>query len=278
MTHLATETSIELGSPIELYDFRYFDSEWNYTSGDTEFYDLVTDKTYLPIALSRANLEFSSDFSRGSLPLVMQYDTPFLDLFRAAAPSGVVSMTVRRVHRLDGDVEIITMWKGRVLNINWSGSEAQLSCQSIRSGFQRFALRRQFQFNCSHVLYGPGCEVDKTLFDLSGTVTAVSGATISISGVSAFAAGYFSGGYVEYSNSALITPERRMIKSNSGGSNAIVLVSPPLNLLVGSTAVAYPGCDHSLATCAAKFTNSDNYGGFPHTPTNKGPFGGETIY
>ena len=278
MTHLATETSIESGSPIELYDFRYFDSEWNYTSGDTEFYDSVTDKTYSPIALSRGNLEFSSDFSRGELTLVMQYDTPFLDLFRAATPSGVVSLTVRRVHRLDGDVEIITVWKGRVLNINWVGSEAQLSCQSIRSGFQRFALRRQFQFGCAHVLYGTGCEVDKTLFDLSGAVTAVSGVTISISGVSAFAAGYFAGGYVEYSNSALITPERRMIKSNPGGSNAIILVSPPLNLLVGSTAVAYPGCDHSLATCHSKFDNSANYGGFPHTPTNKGPFSGETIY
>lgn len=278
MTFQAKESSVELGTPVELYDFGYLASEWNYTSGDVEFYDSVADKTYMPIAITRGSLEFSSDFSRGSLDLAMQYDVPFLDLFRTAAPSGIVSMTVRKFHRLDDANEIITVWKGRVLNVNWVGSEAQLTCQSIRSSLLRFGLRRQFQFNCSHVLYGDGCSVNKTLFDVTGNVTAISGSTVSVVGVNAFSANYFAGGYIEYTNSALITPDRRMIASNPGSSNSLVLVSPPLNLLTGTAAIVYPGCDHSLTTCESKFSNSANFGGFPHTPTNKGPFSGETIY
>jgi uncharacterized phage protein (TIGR02218 family) len=278
MTFTTNESSVESGSPIELYSFGYLTSEWNYTSGDVEFYDTVTSKTYSPISVVRGNLEFGSDFSRGSLELSMQYDTPFMDLFRTAAPSGVVSMTVRKVHRLDGDTEIITVWKGRVLNVNWVGSEAQLTCQPIRASLLRFGLRRQFQFNCSHVLYGAGCAVDGTEFDVTGNVTAVSGSSVSVAGVSAFAANYFAGGYIEYTNSALITPERRMITSNPGGGNSLVLVSPPLNLVIGTSAIVHPGCDHSLTTCDAKFDNSANFGGFPHTPVNKGPFSGETIY
>lgn len=278
MTFIATETGIESGSPVELYDFGYLSSEWNYTSGDSEFYDAVSDKTYTPISVARGNLEFSSDFSRGSLDISMQYDVPFLDLFRTAAPSGVVSLTVRKVHRLDGAAEIITVWKGRVLNVNWVGSEAQLTCQPIRASLLRFGLRRQFQFNCPHVLYGDACSVDKTLFQLTGNVTAVSGSSISVVGASTFIENYFAGGYVEYTNSALITPERRMIVSNPGGSNVIMLSSPPLNLTIGTSAVVYPGCDHSLGTCAGKFDNQLNFGGFPHTPTNNGPFSGETTF
>jgi len=31
------------------------------------------------------------------------------------------------------------------------------------------------------------------------------------------------------------------------------------------------GCDHSVSTCAARFDNLANYGGFPFIPT-KNPF------
>lgn len=278
MTYLATETSIELGSPVELYDFGYLTTEWNYTSGDSEFYDAATGKSYSPIAMTRNNIEFSSDFSRGELELVMRHDVPLIDLFRTAAPSGVVSLTVRKVHRLDGAIEIITVWKGRVLNVKWGGSEVALSCQGIRSSLMRFGLRRQFQFNCPHVLYGPACGVDKLDFELVGNTLSVTGSTISVSGVSAFAANYFAGGYIEYTNSTLITPERRMIISSPGASNSLVLVSPPLNVTIGTSAKVYPGCTHSIDICDTKFDNSPNFGGFPHTPTNGGPFSGETIY
>ncbi|MBK7804300.1 MAG: phage BR0599 family protein [Chloracidobacterium sp.] len=49
----------------------------------------------------------------------------------------------------------------------------------------------------------------------------------------------------------------------------------------GNTYAAVPiargGCDHTLATCIAKFANGLNYGGMPYWPT-KNPFDGTIIY
>ena len=47
-------------------------------------------------------------------------------------------------------------------------------------------------------------------------------------------------------------------------------------LKAGDAFEAYPGCDHTLATCAAKFGNQLNYGGFPYIPV-KNPFTGDAI-
>jgi hypothetical protein len=51
----------------------------------------------------------------------------------------------------------------------------------------------------------------------------------------------------------------------------------PQGLAAGTTVTLFPGCDHTLATCSGKFSNTANYGGFPFMPT-KNPFGGDPIY
>jgi hypothetical protein len=70
-------------------------------------------------------------------------------------------------------------------------------------------------------------------------------------------------------------PERRFILEHSGA--AITLSSGASDIPVGAAVSLFPGCDHSAATCAAKFSNAANYGGFPYMPT-KNPFGGDPIY
>ena len=48
-------------------------------------------------------------------------------------------------------------------------------------------------------------------------------------------------------------------------------------LLTGAAITLYPGCDHTRATCAAKFANLDNFGGFPWIPT-RNPFDGGSLF
>jgi hypothetical protein len=48
-------------------------------------------------------------------------------------------------------------------------------------------------------------------------------------------------------------------------------------IAVGQAVTLYPGCDHTTTTCDGKFSNLNNYGGFPHIPT-KNPFGGSPIF
>jgi len=50
-----------------------------------------------------------------------------------------------------------------------------------------------------------------------------------------------------------------------------------LSAAVGDQVRAYPGCDHSLITCANKFGNSLNFGGFPFMP-EKNPMDGTPVF
>lgn len=277
MTYIAQEQSVHSASPVELYDFSYGNQTWRYTSGDADYYDTLSSRNYSPIVITRGNIEYSGDLTKGGLEIGLAYDTEFLDLFRVSMPSDVVSVTIRSVHRTDTAQEIVVIWKGRILNVDWQTVEVRLACEPIRSSVERFGLRRLFQISCPHMLYSTACGVNRELYDLTGTVSAITGTTISLGGVSAFAADYFSGGYIEYTNSTLGTVERRMIRSHPGSSDSVVLVSPVVGLTIGGTAKLFPGCDHSISTCSSKFNNVNNYGGFPYTPF-KNPFGGELIY
>ena len=62
--------------------------------------------------------------------------------------------------------------------------------------------------------------------------------------------------------------------ASSGG--AVTLSAPIPGLKAGDAFEAYPGCDHTLSTCADKFGNQLNYGGFPYIPV-KNPFAGDAI-
>jgi len=86
--------------------------------------------------------------------------------------------------------------------------------------------------------------------------------------------GWYAGGYLEYDVVTGIS-ERRFITDHTSG--ALTLTTVPAGLVVGATVRVYPGCDHTLATCASKFGNAANYGGFPFMPT-KNPFDGSPLY
>lgn len=278
MSFIAQEQGIATGSPIELYDFSYDFHTWSYTSGDASFYDAATTRSYEPIVLDRGALKASSDITKNDLDLEIQFDAAFLDLFRAGPPSGVVSVTIRRLHRTDVSSEIVSLWKGRIVNVTWGVATARVTCESIRSSAQRFGLRRMFQRQCPHVLYSNACGASKALYEMIGTVESISGTSINITGVSSKPVNYFAGGYLQYTDSILGTNERRAITGNPGSTNQINLIVPTINLSIGDEVRVYPGCDHTLGSNGCvKFNNTINFGGKPYTPT-KNPFGGEPIY
>src|SRR5690606_28621424 len=144
MTFIAQEQGVETGSPVELYEISYDAQTWYYTSGDASFTDPATLRVYNPMELGRSAIEFSNDFGKTGIELEVRRDAPFLDLFRVAPPSGVVSVTIKRVHRTDSDSQVAVLWKGRILNVNWGPSTATVMCESIRASVQRYGLRRCF--------------------------------------------------------------------------------------------------------------------------------------
>jgi uncharacterized phage protein (TIGR02218 family) len=166
------------------------------------------------------------------------------------------------------------VWIGRVLNCEWRGGEAVLHSEPVYTSIRRNALRRHYQRQCPHVLYGAACGVNQTLFKTIGTVANISGSVIQVNAAGGFDDGHFAGGFVEWNSSAGVS-DNRLITDHI--SVTLTLTAPIIGLAVGDTVNLYPGCDHTLSTCKNKFSNNLNYGGWPYLPLLN-PFGLTTLY
>lgn len=270
MSYTGIETSIQSGRPVELYDFGNGGAHYRYTSADGDV--VYGGNTYTAAPISRSAIEATSETVRTALNVTVARDLGILALFSTMPPENVVSLSVLRLHA--GDGEAITQWMGRVLNVTFGNVSAEIHCESVYTSLQRVGLRRPYQVPCPHVVYGNGCNLDRTAFDAAATVSAITGATLTLSGLGSFSDGYFAGGYLEWQKSAGVY-ERRAVRSQIGGT---VIISFPIPGMAAAAAVTlYPGCDHTLATCENKFGNHLNYGGMPCFPT-KNPFDGTIIY
>lgn len=273
MTFLAAET-YHIGAPVELYEFNYTGANpYRYTSADEDILDGAT--VYEARAIKRGDIQFTADIGKASLEIQAQRDLPVTELFKAGIPSGVITLTIKRKH-LD-DVETAVIWKGRVINVEWSQTEVTIICEPIRTALQSYGLRRVFQRQCPFVLYGVDCKVNNTAFKAQGAVSGMSATTITLPAAGSKPNNYYAGGYVQWTNPVTNTQERRSIQASVGSTGVLTLQGAITGLSVGMTVEAFPGCDKSLTSCHAKFGNRDNFGGFPHTPT-KNPFNGTPMY
>lgn len=270
MTYAATETAVQSGKPVELYELLNGTAAFRYTSADSDV--VYAGNTYEAVPIARGAIEATQEMFRAALNLTCATDLGVLDLFRFTPPEEVVTMTLRRLHQ--GDGEAITMWTGRVLNVTWNNASVELHCESVYASLKRNGLRRLYQRPCPHVLYGPGCTLNRATWKATKTVASVSGISIVLNDMGSYVDGYFSGGYLEWESSTGIF-ERRAIRAQTGGT--ITINFAVTGLAVAATVGIYPGCDHTLSTCGTKFSNSLNYGGIPHF-TGKNPFNGATLY
>lgn len=270
MTYDARESGAQTGEPVELYEFRHGPNFYRYTSAEADV--LFESQLFTAVPLSRTAIEATQEVARGALTVSCARTLSLLSLFNPVPPSEVITVTVRRFHR--GDAEAVVVWIGRVLNVSWRGLQAEIRCESVYTSIQRPGLRRMYQKQCPHVLYSAQCGANKDSYRVSVAVVSVAGLNVTTSSLGAVADGYFAGGWVEWSPEAGIV-ERRAIRGHAG--NTLQLNFQPLGLAPGATLDVYPGCDHTLGTCAAKFSNAPNYGGMPYIPT-KNPFGGAPIF
>lgn len=269
MSFDTVERSVQDGKPVELYTFQRDAAVWRYTSGDRD--RTVSGDTYTAAVITRNSIESGSELARSPLQLEVPRDFAVADLWRVAPPTSRVTVLLRQYH--DGDGELVTLWAGRVLNVEFEGARANITCEPVFTTVRRIGLRRLYQRQCPHVLYGARCGVDKAAHDVAGTVSAISGSALTITAAGSSPDGHFAGGYLEFQPSAGVY-ERRFIEAHTGST--ITLMGSAFGLAVSSSVTLYPGCDHTLATCNSKFSNAANYGGMPFMP-EQNPFGGSPV-
>ena len=227
--------------------------------------------TFKAVPVQRSRIELGSEMGKKSLKVTFARDIEVAQAFIVAPPSELTLLKVYRLHRDDDETAVI--WTGRVLNAEWRGSEAELNCEPVYISLKRVGLRRLYQRNCPHVVFGPTCGVNSVEFRVPGKVVQVDNHVVQVPEAAAHPDGYFSGGYATWVAAGIT--EKRMITVHA--RDQVTFAAVPPGLQAGHNIIIYPGCDRTFAACQNKFNNGANYGGFPYMPT-KNPFDGKPIY
>jgi uncharacterized phage protein (TIGR02218 family) len=285
MTYDAIEASTAEGRPYYLYQFIEGDAVWRFTSRASDWLSAASeggDLVWEAAAISHGDVVQSSDIERGRLEITLPLSQAFAARFLAPLGDAPVTLTIFRGHeQVLG--ETVAHWKGRVVGADVEGARLILSAESIFSTLRRAGVRAKYQSLCRHALYGRGCGLDIAQHLAFLTVAAVSGATVTVPGAATQPDGWYRGGVVRFGVQlgfvighvgATITLSRPMPEL------ATALANPALDPVTGALLPVIleiaPGCDLRAETCAAKFGNLLNFGGFPAIP-GRNPFGGSSI-
>lgn len=161
------------------------------------------------------------------------------------------------------DTTGVIMFKGRVGAIGDVGrTSAKISVNSDLVLLDIDYPRNLYQPSCLHTLYDSGCTLSASAFTTAGTVGA--GATASVipwTGANA----NFVQGVLTFTSGVNDGVSATVGSAIAGTSLSLIYPLPTVPAAGDTFNVAY-GCDHTLATCKAKFNNSANYRAFNYVP------------
>lgn len=267
MSYGSYESSIDSGSPIELYEFTQGGNRWYFTSHANPIEK--DNNTYLPSPMTRGKIKLTSDVMKDSLKLSFPRGDAFAGQFLGFSPEKPTTVTILRGHITDPSEDFVVYWKGRIIGASAGGNKIDVDCESIYTSIKRPGLRARFEYNCRHVLYGGGCNLNREAFKVSSVIGGLSGGLWVTLEPTGKPDGYFTGGMLVSSQGAT-----RFISAHVG--DQLTISRPDPELEVGEPIDLYPGCDHLKTTCKNKFNNLDNFGGFPYIPV-RNPFDGSSI-
>lgn len=266
MTFDALETSRESAQTLELYTFAFGSEIYRFTSynSDVNWGGL----SYTHIQISRGDVQNSAEDAINQVTIVMPLDNPVPQKFIPNVPGVVGSVTVLRANANDVAEETVVLFEGFVASVKNDGAlEAQVLCNPRTSIFKGPGPRITYQGLCNHILYDARCKIARASFTFTGLVSAVTGSTITVNGVSGQGADWAVGGFVQAPTAA--PEDKRMILAQTG--DVLTLLLPFSIPVLGTQVDVLAGCAHDLTTCDTKFANAVNYGGHPYVP-RKNPF------
>lgn len=253
------EDTIQDSQPIELYEFSSNFQSYYYTSDNNSH--SYGGQTYIPIpGLDRTSIligtqEDDRDEIEISVPLSAQVALDWS--FDITPPD--LECTIRRLDRSGG---AYILWKGPVSSIKVKGHLSYFKCPTRFSNILQGNIPTvMVQSQCNHVLYDSLCAVSRVANSYTTTVSSVNGREITLNSAGGLGDSHFISGEILVTS----TGERRTIFSKT--SNVIV-VNYSMIINPGDTVELAAGCDRSWNSSngCLKFSNQENFGGFPFVP------------
>ena len=130
---------------------------------------------------------------------------------------------------------------------------------------------RTFQYACDAALGDARCgvDLDSAVYLATGMVDVLTDdRSFDASGLTAFDAGWFSLGMLEWTSGANAGRAAAVADHalREGAPHVSLLDAPVRPIATGDGFVIRAGCDKRPETCRAKFANAVNFRGFPHIP------------
>lgn len=257
------EDSTQDAEPFELYKFSSGTEEWRFTTTESTINYLGQD--YIPEIVSREAIVANSEDQSNSVVVTVPRDNAFADLFIGATAPLPVALAIFRNQRGNLASETVTIFLGQVSNLEVDGSLAKLTCTSLESEFTNPIGRVHVQLTCPWMLYDHQCGVDPAGFTHTGTLSAITGPQITVTGTPTIdpdATFYVNG-------IAVFNGARRFIiaQSGSAGTYTVTLMVPFTPApLVGAPITLIAGCDRTINICRTRFNDVLRFGGFPFMP------------
>lgn len=275
MSYDIPEVSVADAEPYFLYQFSDT-AGTTYLTSEPE--SIVREsQVWIPESISHSNVQITGNVEKNDLVMEVPLSSEFGQLLLLPATS-IMTLTIFRGHHSDLTDELRPIWKGRVVGARSGKQTIRIVTESIYTSLRRTGCTARVQRSCRHALYLPGCNLDKDLFAIPATITAISGLTLTVpeaegSGIvdGQFKAGMFdfngNWGFINYHVGTTI----KIISEVPTLEDEFEVASPPiLNITL------YPGCDRSEDICHSRFDNILNYGGFKRRP-KKNPFSGSVV-
>lgn len=257
---LATNKTAQEQTPMpELYTF-LSGSTWSRYTSHTENLTFGGD-IYQAAPIKRSGISYDTNFGN----IVVNITAPLLSSLNshiANQPIETVYVTVYRALYEDlTDWEIF--FKGTVRSVTIENKVARAVVEASSEILRSKVPTIIFQSECNWDLADSDCSLqDEDLLVKVGSVSSISGLDYTMTGLSAYADDYFTGGVATYgTDMRLIT---KWVQSTQ-----VMTVQVPFDTRVTDGVVLdlLPGCDGSPDTCQTKFNNFDHYLGMPYIPT-----------
>lgn len=273
MTYASRESSVQDGQPVELYTFVVAGTTHRLTSAEEDV--TFGAQTYTATAgLGRGNATLVQVGKTRELTVTLARDHAIAAaLLNNGIPPRTATVTIARYHR--GDAESRQVWSGPISEAQVDGPYLRLSVpNSVDAAFDVRLPIAKVSRSCQHMLYGPGCGVDRNYPTYANhkhmsiaDVVSATGTSLVVTALNDSLGAYRGDQWAQFGEVRRVTDgERRSILDQTG--TTLTLDVPFGTLVAGDDLEIYAGCDHLVSTCRAKFNNVQKFGGHPYAPDN----------
>ncbi len=281
MTFAGREQSRTRREPVNLFFFRYGaapGSYFAYTDGETPVTfnagDGLGAVLYQPTPIACGEIRLNGVVDKTRFTIAVPHDSEVVGLFNPRPPSYTVSLVVRSGHV--GDSEWLVVWSGRILGFSDTKNESHLNGEPVLRGLKRAILRRNYQIQCPHVLYGGQCKANKAAATVTPNVLGLAGAILHLPAGwnGAHPTDRFVGGLAEWIGSNGRAEWRTIIRI--ADATHVVMGAGADNLTIGGPIALSRNCGKDIVACN-EHANIQNFGGHWLIP-EKNPTGLRNSY